>query len=159
MALFSISNVQLKGVAACVPAHIEDNSELALLSPTERELFIKTIGIRYRRIVSNGTTAADLCYRAAEALIAELQWQKEEVNVLIFISQTPDFLIPFTACTLQNRLGLSKNCMAFDIKYSCTEYLICNKTIEFFSHLPTSIVISISHIKFAISELLQVFWR
>ncbi|MBL7801569.1 MAG: ketoacyl-ACP synthase III [Chitinophagales bacterium] len=123
MPLFSVSNIQIKSVAACVPSQTEDNQSFELLNETERNLFIKTIGIRYRRIVESGITAADLCTKAANAILTNNNLNREDIQVLIFVSQTPDYLIPFTACIIQDKLGLSKNCMAFDINLGCSGYV------------------------------------
>lgn len=123
MALFSIPNVKIAGVSACVPKKTEDNLALELLSESERKMFVKTIGIRYRRVAEKETTAADLCRLSAEKLIADLGWQKEEISVLVFVTQTPDYIIPFTASTLQEQLGLSKNCLAFDVNLGCSGYV------------------------------------
>jgi 3-oxoacyl-[acyl-carrier-protein] synthase III len=68
MPLFSVSNIQIKSIAACVPSQTEDNQSFELLNEAERNLFIKTIGIRYRKIVETGVTAADLCTKAANAI-------------------------------------------------------------------------------------------
>ncbi len=123
MALFSISNVQLKGLSVCVPANTEDNKELSLLSENERDLFIKTVGIRFRRVATKGITASDLCFEAANRLLDEMNWKREEVNVLIFVTQTPDYIIPNTSSVLQEKLGLSKNCVVFDINLGCSGYV------------------------------------
>lgn len=123
MALFSVPNVKIAGISACVPKQTEDNLALELLNENERELFVKTIGIRYRRLAEKGTTAADLCNVSAEKLIEKLGWKKDEISVLVFVSQTPDYLIPFTACTIQENLGLSKSCLAFDINLGCSGYV------------------------------------
>jgi 3-oxoacyl-[acyl-carrier-protein] synthase-3 len=123
MALFSVPNVQLKGLSVCVPANTEDNKELSLLSENERDLFIKTVGIRFRRVAAKGITASDLCFEAANRLLNEVHWKREEVNVLIFVTQTPDFIIPNTSSLLQEKLGLSKNCLVFDINLGCSGYV------------------------------------
>lgn len=123
MAQFSVPHVQLKGLSVCVPKNTEDNRELELLSQNERELFIKTVGIRYRRVAQQGVTASDLCFEAANRLLSELNWSREEVNVLIFVTQTPDYIIPNTSSLLQEKLGLSKNCLAFDINLGCSGYV------------------------------------
>lgn len=123
MALFTVPNVKIAGISACVPQNTDDNLALELLSEKERELFVKTIGVRYRRIAPKGTTAADLCRISAEKLIAELGWSKDEISVLVFVSQTPDYIIPYTACTIQDKLGLSKQCLSFDINLGCSGYV------------------------------------
>lgn len=123
MALFTIPNIQLCGLTGCVPKNVEDNTQFPLLSETERNLFIKTVGIRYRRVASQNMTAADLCFTAAEKLLNELKWKREEISLLIFVTQTPDYLIPNTSSILQHKLGLSKHCLAFDVNLGCSGYV------------------------------------
>jgi 3-oxoacyl-[acyl-carrier-protein] synthase-3 len=122
MAIYSIRNVAVCGIAASVPKNTEDNLDMELLTVPEREMFVKTVGIRYRRIAPAGLTASDLCYTAAEKLIDELGWEKDEIVLLVFVSQTPDYLIPNTSSVLQNRLGLTKQCLAFDVNLGCSGY-------------------------------------
>lgn len=45
------------------------------------------------------------------------------MNALIFVSQTPDYVLPATSCVLQNRLGLSTHCAAFDLNLGCSGYI------------------------------------
>ncbi|MCW5906262.1 MAG: ketoacyl-ACP synthase III [Chitinophagales bacterium] len=123
MALFSVPNVQLKGLAVSVPANTEDNMQLELFTQPERELFVKTVGIRYRRVAAKEVTAADLCFSAANKLLTEMNWQRHEVSVLIFITQTPDYIIPNTSSLLQEKLGLSKSCLVFDVNLGCSGYV------------------------------------
>ncbi|MFN8285427.1 MAG: ketoacyl-ACP synthase III [Chitinophagales bacterium] len=122
MALFSLPNVKVSGLAVAVPKCIEDNADFAVLPEQERDLFIKTVGIRYRRIADKDTTASDLCFAAADKLLNDLKWNRSEVSVLIFISQTPDYLIPNTSSLLQEKLGLPKSCMVFDVNLGCSGY-------------------------------------
>lgn len=71
--------------------------------------FTEATGIKARRRSLQEITASDLCLNAAEKLIAELGWEKSEIEVLVFVSQTPDYILPATSCVLQQRLGLSKS--------------------------------------------------
>jgi 3-oxoacyl-[acyl-carrier-protein] synthase-3 len=123
MAVFTVPNIKISGLAASVPKQVEDNLAFDLLPEKERELFVNTTGIRYRRIAPAGITAADLCQTAAEKLLEELKWNREEINILIFISQTPDYLIPNSSSVLQHKLGLSKSCLCFDINLGCSGYV------------------------------------
>jgi len=123
MAVFTVPNVKLSGIAACVPKQTEDNKDFSLLSENERELFIKTVGIRYRRVAEEGVTASDLCFAAAEKLLNDLNWNRREIKILVFITQTPDYLIPNTSSILQEKLKLSKNCLAFDVNLGCSGYV------------------------------------
>lgn len=56
-------------------------------------------------------------------MIAELRWDKDSIDGLIFVSQTPDYILPATACALHGRLGLSKACAAFDVNLGCSGYV------------------------------------
>ncbi len=123
MAFVQIPNVAVKGIAACVPKKSVSNFDCELLDEKERKLFVRNTGIEYRRVAHAGVCASDLCRKAAEVLMQQLQWEKESVNVLIFVTQTPDYITPATAIVLQEQLGLSKNCLAFDINLGCSGYV------------------------------------
>lgn len=126
MAFLEFKNVRIAGIAAGVPKNIADN-----LHPTEDDAisteyapedFVKTTGVKERR-VSYELTTSDLCYAASERLIADLAWDKDEIGAIIFVSQTPDYILPATACILQDRLGLNKECYAMDISLGCSGWL------------------------------------
>jgi|LauGreDrversion4_1035100.scaffolds.fasta_scaffold00155_23 3-oxoacyl-[acyl-carrier-protein] synthase-3 len=124
MAFQTIPNVIISGIAACVPKNIEKNIDSSLFSNLDDATkFIKSTGIVEKRTVSDDLTSSDLCYYAAEKLISNLNWGKEDIDCLIFITQTPDFIVPATSCILQNRLGLSKECHAFDVTLGCSAWV------------------------------------
>ena len=79
-------------------------------------------GVKERRVVKPGQTAADLAYCAAKRLFEARQIDPAEIDLIIFASQTGDYQIPATACVLQGRLGLAETCAAFDINLGCTSY-------------------------------------
>lgn len=123
MALFSINNVSIKGISACVPKHTVSNYEHPTIGKEDIEKFIQTTGVENRRIASENVCTSDLCFEAAEKLLSDLNWNKEEIDILVFVSQTGDYLLPVTSALLQNRLGLSQNCLAFDIPLGCSGYI------------------------------------
>jgi 3-oxoacyl-[acyl-carrier-protein] synthase-3 len=123
MALFSLHDISIKGISASVPSVIEDNAGLDLIPEKQRAAFIETTGIRYRRIAPAGLTAADLCRRAAESLLAEIGWGAQEVDLLIFVTQTPDHIIPNSASIIQHKLGMSNRSIVFDINLGCSGYV------------------------------------
>jgi len=140
MSYQQINNVRIDGIAACVPAKCEENSSLDIFnSRDEYEKFVATTGIERRRVVTGGMCTSDFCFAAAEKLIADLQWDKTDVECLIFVSQTPDYKLPATACILQSRLGLSKECMSFDISLGCSGWIYGMTAI--------SSILSAGHIK------------
>jgi 3-oxoacyl-[acyl-carrier-protein] synthase-3 len=123
MALFSIPNVEIKGISCCVPCKKEKNEDICFLSSEEKEKLIASTGIETRRISSKDTCSSDLCLQAAEKLIKDLQWNKDEIDVLIFVTQTPDYILPATSCILQDRLGLKESCYTLDISLGCSGWV------------------------------------
>jgi len=123
MAIFSINNARIAGVSACVPETVISNHDYDWITEKERNLLIKTTGVEKKRVVKKGTTASDLCYVAAEKLIGELKWDKNDIDLLIFVSQSRDYILPHTSAILQDRLKLSKSCMAFDVGLGCTAFV------------------------------------
>lgn len=124
MAFQRIENVRIAGVSACVPGKIESNRDSPVfLSGEDSEKFILTTGIKERRIASSGICSSDLCYHAAVKLIEEVGWNKSEIDCLIFISQTPDYIVPATSCILQDRLGLNSDCYSFDVTLGCSGWV------------------------------------
>ena len=123
MALLSVPAVRVAGLSAAVPRNRVNNADYGWISKKERESLIKNIGVETRRVAEKGVTTADLCVPAAEKLIGELGWDRKEIELLVFVSQSRDYLVPTTACIVQDRLGLSHNCMAYDVGLGCSGYV------------------------------------
>ncbi|ANJ71602.1 ketoacyl-ACP synthase III [Ralstonia insidiosa] len=118
-----LDGVAIRGVASVLPRREIDNQrfEAEFGEESVRDV-VKMIGVRRRYWVEEGVTAADLCFQAADKLLARLSWDKSTVDALIFVSQTPDYRLPATACVLQGRLGLGTACAAFDVNLGCSGY-------------------------------------
>lgn len=123
MGIATSTGTRIAGISACVPSRKVSNREYGQLTDKERDLMIKTIGIEHRRIAEPGQTTSDLCYDATVKLLDELGWQPEDINVLVFVTQTPDYITPATSVLLQDRLGLPHSCLAFDINLGCSGYM------------------------------------
>lgn len=124
MAFFSVENISLVGISAAIPKQEISNHDYDFLNEGERKLLIKTTGIEKRRaVLDSGITTADLGQAAAEKLLKESDTAKEDIGILVFVSQTPDYLLPASSILLQNRMGLPKTCMAFDINLGCSGYV------------------------------------
>jgi len=123
MATFSISDVTIKGITCCVPKNIAYNKDITILSSEDISKFIETTGVEERRVAPEDMCSSDLCFEAASDLITELNWNKDDIEILLFVSQTADYILPVTSTILQDRLGLSKNCIAFDIPLGCSGYV------------------------------------
>lgn len=123
MAVFSINDIIIKGISCCVPKNKERNIDLDILTKEEIQKFIDVTGVEERRIAAKEICTSDLCCESAEKLIKDLNWQKDEIEILVFVSQTGDYILPISAAILQDRLGLSTNCIAFDVPLGCSGYV------------------------------------
>ena len=119
-----IKNVRIKGVSGCVPSHVESNLDIPVFNEGEAERVIAQTGILQKHTVPDGNMlASDLCVAACEKLLQELGWEKDSIDVLGFVSLSPDYLEPPTACILQDRLGLSENTMTIDMNQGCSGWV------------------------------------
>lgn len=123
MAFLEFSSVSIVGISTCVPKNTERNIDYDILDLQDRIQLIKTTGVEERRVADQNTTASDLCEKAAAALIEKLSWNKEDVQLMIFLSQSPDYFLPATSVILQHKLQLSSNCICFDINLGCSGYV------------------------------------
>lgn len=111
-------------MSAAVPKHVVKNLEYTSFFPEEQvKQVVEKIGIYERRFADDCTCSSDLCFAAAEKLIADNHIDRSEIDLLIFVSQTPDFRMPSTSTLLQERLGLPKTCMTFDVNQGCSAFL------------------------------------
>jgi 3-oxoacyl-[acyl-carrier-protein] synthase III len=124
MAHSDFSDIHLDGLAAALPETVEGMEAMAQRFGTEAANRIaEATGIRQRHIAAPGQCVSDLAFPAAQALLRDLGWQAESVDALIVVTQTPDYPLPATACLLHRRLGLSRDCAAFDIGLGCSGYV------------------------------------
>lgn len=124
MSILSFSDVGISGITAAVPRQVINNYEYDLYFNKDdiREVVDK-IGVKERRFADENTCSSDLCFAAAEKLISGMQIDRDEIELLIFISQTPDYRMPATSVLLQDRLKLSTNTITLDISLGCSAFL------------------------------------
>jgi 3-oxoacyl-[acyl-carrier-protein] synthase III len=124
MGLLSFNNVGISGITACVPRRVINNYEHDLYFKKEEiKEVIDKIGVKERRFADENTCSSDLCFAAAERLFSDMQINRDEIDLLIFISQTPDYRMPATSVLLQERLKLPTSTITFDINLGCSAFL------------------------------------
>ena len=125
MAIVSYKNIGISALAACVPSRVIDNYHYDLDIWPEEEVrqVVDKVGVFERRFADENTCSSDLCCAAAERLFEDNQIDREEIDLLVFLSQTPDYRMPATSILLQDRLGLPMSTMAFDISLGCSGFI------------------------------------
>lgn len=131
MAFLSVKNVAIRGIAACVPPQVEENKDISFYTPEEVEKVIEYTGVERKHYVSPGTTACDLCLKAAEKLINELGWERDSIDAICNVTQTPDYLNHPNGFVLHEKLGLSDDCMVLDLFHGCPGWVIGLSTVSF----------------------------
>lgn len=136
MSIFSIKNVKIEAVCAAVPVDKNVISDYEIMTEQEKKIFSQGTGIFERRFSKPGLCASDLCFHSAQKIIDTLTIDKEEISIIVFVSQSPDYYLPATSVLLQERLGLSKNVIAFDVNLGCSGYVYGLSIIANFLSLP-----------------------
>ena len=80
------------------------------------------VGIKKRYISDKNQTALDLGIKAAEKVLKNTNL-RSQIGALIFVTQSPDYFLPATACIAQDNLKLKTNCMAFDVNQGCSGFV------------------------------------
>ncbi len=124
MAILQYSQVGITALAGCVPKQVIDNYHYTQYFPEEDvRKVVDKIGIYERRFADAATCSSDLCQAAAERLIEDNGISRDEIDLLVFVSQTPDYRMPATSILLQSRLGLPSGTIAFDISLGCSGFI------------------------------------
>jgi len=137
MAEISFENIGISAMAGAVPKQVIKNREYTEHFSKEavKDIVDKT-GVEERRFTTASQTASDLCFAAAEQLFLDNSTDKSEIDILLFVSQTPDFRMPATSVTLQHRLGLPKSTAAFDIGLGCSGFVYGLSVAYAYANMP-----------------------
>lgn len=123
MATLSVDGISIKGISCCVPSTVERNVDIKNQTIDDIQKFIDVTGVEERRIAASDICSSDLCIKATEELLSSLKWERDSVEILVFVSQTADYILPVTSAIIQDRLGFSKDCIAFDVPLGCSGYV------------------------------------
>lgn len=115
---------EIKSIAAYLPEHYLDNSELAQrFSNWTEEKIVQKLGICRRPIAATDETSVDMAVKAAEKLFEHTATEQQDIDFLLFCTQSPDYLLPTSACIIHEKLGLPKSCGALDFNLGCSGYI------------------------------------
>ena len=89
---------------------------------TSEKVVAKT-GVVSRHVVQNGETALDLAERAANGLFASCGVKADDVDYLLLCTQSSEYILPSSACLLQNRLGIPTTAGALAFDHGCSGFI------------------------------------
>lgn len=117
-------NAFIRAIATHLPEAVLSNHDIAAMFPEwPADKIEKKLGIRERRVAADGEYTSTLAIAAAERLMANTGIERSSIDTLILVTQTPDYLLPTTACLLQHALGLPLTTAAFDLNLGCSGYV------------------------------------
>lgn len=112
--------LKIAGIGYCIPKTVITNEDLTKLYETSDEWIYTRTGIKERRVVSGEETAIDLGLDAAEKALSKSGISPKDIDCIICAASVPPQLYPTLACTLQDKLGITKTIPAFDLTAACT---------------------------------------
>lgn len=116
----------IKGITTIVPENIiniDDEIKYFDNNPKKLERAKRMIGFGKRHVVREDTTVIDLCEAAANKLIMDMNIDRNDIDTLVLVCQSPDYLLPSSSCILHGRLSLNPSCATFDISLGCSGYV------------------------------------
>ena len=122
---------KILGTGSYLPAQVRTNSDLEKMVDTTDEWIFARTGIRERRVAAENEYTSDLAFEAAKNAIASAGVSKEEIDLIIVATTTPDKIFPSTACILQQKLEIA-GCPAFDIQAVCSGFVYAISTADNF---------------------------
>lgn len=124
MPFFQFNNIKISAVATAVPTKVVKVDDFTDRFGEEHvKRFQESTGIRQFRQAAVHQTASDFCFVSAEKILTEKGIDRKEIGALVFVAHSTDYRRPATACVLHKRLGLDKDCVAFDISLGCSAFV------------------------------------
>jgi 3-oxoacyl-[acyl-carrier-protein] synthase-3 len=120
-------NKRISGILTILPRNeirFEDEIANYNFSPAKSLKLKLTMGYDKRRIVEDGVCTSDLCIKGLNYLFDQNLLQREEIDALILVTQSPDYLMPPTSNIIQGKLGLKQDMLCLDINQGCAGFII-----------------------------------
>lgn len=117
-----LNGVRVRSIASAIPERQMDLTELyGIYGMDEVDRIMGLNGIYHVRTAPEEICTSDLCALAARKVMREID--SSQIDGIVFVTQTPDHIMPATSTLLQHRLGLSEDVVAFDINHGCSGYI------------------------------------
>jgi 3-oxoacyl-[acyl-carrier-protein] synthase-3 len=114
----------IKAIASYLPTKRVTNEELARRHGSwSAEQIFQKVGIHTRHVAADNECASDLAVKAAEKLFETKLVERNDIDYILYCTQSPDYFLPTTACVIQRRLGIPKSCGALDFNLGCSGYI------------------------------------
>lgn len=116
-------NVFINYISSYLPEKVVTNIELAESGVYTAEQITNKIGISKRFVASDNEFVSDLAIKVSTKLFTDYNVDKDTIDMIIFCTQSPDYLIPGPEYILHKELNLPSNCKAISYNSGCSGYL------------------------------------
>lgn len=113
---------RILGLGSYVPPRVLKNEDLKSMMDTSDEWIQQRTGIKQRHWVEGKTCTSDLALEASNRALASAGVKKEEIDLILLATLSPDHEFPGTACFLQDKMGLP-GVPAIDVRQQCTGFI------------------------------------
>ena len=117
-----MKKAKILGVGSYVPPRVVKNDDLKALMDTSDEWIQQRTGIKQRHWVEGATNTSDLALEASKIALANAGVSKDDLDMIIFATLSPDHDFPGTGCFLQAKLGVP-GIPAIDLRQQCSGFL------------------------------------
>lgn len=116
------NNAGILGTGFYVPEKVLTNFDLEKIVDTNDAWIVERTGIRERHIAPDDVPVSELAYQAALKALADAGTDPDELDLILVATLTSDYIVPATACLLQDRLG-AHHAAAFDLVAACSGFV------------------------------------
>lgn len=124
--------MKLRAIASALPGQRVTAEEVARLTGSDPEFVRNKVGAATRYFLGRDEGGVDLALAACRNLVARAPLDLQEVGLLVYVTQNPDFRLPHNSALLQHRLGLPRSCAAFDVNLGCSGYVYALSLVKSF---------------------------
>ena len=114
---------KISGTGSYLPANRVSNDNLAQKVDTSDEWITARTGIKFRHIAAENEKTSDLAAEAARRALDTSGLDGGEIDLIIVATATPDMQFPSTATIVQQKLGITNGCPAFDVQAVCAGFM------------------------------------
>ena len=117
------NNVTITGTGSYLPKGKRTNQSIADGANTTPEWIEEHLGIFERRVIGDDEYPSDMAYESTIRALEDANLTKEDLDMIIVVTSSPEQISPSTACILNNKLGLTKDIPSFDINAVCAGFV------------------------------------
>lgn len=117
-----LKGVTIKSAGACLPEKVLSNDFIESSANTTAQWIVEKLGINERRQVEE-QTVSDIGTQAAQQAILRSGLDKEDIDMIVVATSSPEMISPSTACTIHKKLGLKRDVPSFDINAVCAGFV------------------------------------